>query len=195
MPDIVFDTLQLQQGYNPRANVQDAFGYIISLTIAGQKFTSDISAQASMVSFTSRVVAVMRYFKWAGGLTDPMQLKANFSTTNRNVLYKMLHGMVPNTNVTFGFVIFYFDQSSSVFYQAMAGSAPNGTTPLSGQIAKQGKQKLLLTLPSQLAGRAVQSPPNWEFDLTVMPGKTAQHVSYAYAPGQLIMKNWGVTVA
>lgn len=195
MPDIVFSNLKLAQGFAPKNDVQDAFGYVTVLTVAGQRFAADIPVKAGMVGFYGSVVAVMQYFKWSGGLTDPIELKANFSTNNRNLLFRMLHTTLPNSSVTFGFVIYYFDQTSAVFYQAMAASAPAAATPLSGLIARQGKQKLLLSLSAQIASTTVQRPPNWEFELTAMPGGTAQHVAYAYTPGASIIKNWGVAVA
>jgi hypothetical protein len=204
MPDIVFDALHLEQGFNFRQDVQDACGFITSLHITKRSGHKDGPMKADInvstpgtdgVPAKQPVVGVMRHFKWSGGLTDPIELKFNVSTPNRNKIFGLLQLNLPSTDVTFSYQIFYFDQEQATFYLAMAGAATLGTDALSANIAKEGKEKLLLTLPSQLASETVKSPQNWEVELTAMPQQLSQAIMYQYSPGNKITKSWGVTVA
>jgi len=191
MPDIVFDSLHLEQGFNFRQDVQDAAGWLTSLTIGTQQLAADLALKSPNGAL--QAVAVMRYFKWSGGVTDPIELKANISTPNRNMVWSMLHAALPSTSVQFSFQITYFDQQSATFYTAMLG--PSQGTSLNARIAKEGKQKLELSLPSSLASETVKSPQNYEMELTVMPAAQQQSLTWRYAPGSALIKQWGIAVA
>ena len=188
MPEINFDNLSLEQGFFPRGDVQDAFGFLPRLSIAGQTFATDINVSANFVSFSGSVAAVLQSFRWGGGMTDAIELKANISTKNRNLLFSMLHAFLASTKVTLDVKIFYFDQASATFYQALGVLGGN---ILHGQIAKAVKTTML-TLPSNRASGVVKSPQNWEFDLTILPGQPPAQLIYSYGPGNATAKNWGV---
>jgi len=204
VPDITYE-LNLQQGFNFRQDVQDICGFVTSLSIAQKTSTKngvlkpDIAASnpnTDGVTSPQNVVGVMKAFKWGGGLTDPIELKFNVSNDNRNVLFGLLQSKLSSTDIAISFQVFNFDQPSAQFYLAIGAAATNGVAgnQLTGNIAKEGKEKLLFALPNNSPAQEVQMPQNWDVELTIAPAQLAQSVMYQYAPAFSMIKSWGITV-
>ncbi len=200
-PDIRFDDLHLEQGFNYRADVQDAYGFITSLSISGTVFSADFASLKSATTKDStpseyKAVGILQSFKWSSGITDPLTFKFNVSAKNRNTIFAMLHdpSKLTSPDVTISYVIFSYDQLRAQWYLAMSGGSATKSTALQTKLAKQGKSTLLLSLPSNLQNETVKSPANWDVSLSVMPQAISQQIMYQFAPGQKVMKPWGVRV-
>jgi hypothetical protein len=190
---INFDALHGEQGFNFRRDVQDSFGVITSLKIGATVFKADITGTKIVNGADQKasVVGVLSSAKWNSGMTDPIALKGLVTTANKQVIQQMLHSALTDTKVEIEVEVYQYDPLAKVWFTALA---PNMNAALKGLIAKEGKDKLLLSLGKE-PNAAVKSPQNWELDLTVMPQPLTQSLTYCPSPKVCMGKQWGVAVA
>jgi len=181
-------SLDVYQGFNFKKDKQVNYGYLSSLAIGGQPLVADISVP--LPNGTSmKVVGVLTSVQWHTGVTDPIYLGAQISTSNKQVIARMMVSPLRDTSVNFQFQTFEYDPKAKKYYQSFGTIG----TALTGLIQKQG-QDLRLVVASQ-PSTEVQSPLNWSFMLGVVPAPRVQALPIATSAAASVVKQWGVTMA
>ena len=197
--DIKFDGLSLEQGFNFRTDVQSGYGYVTALSLNAATHPLALPADISVATSGAareNVVGVLTSLSWGGNVGDPISLHFNVSSRNRTQIQELLHEGLKDTGVSFEFIILQFDQIAHKWYTAAGSSRyfSSSAIALKGNIARMGKDKLLLELPSNLQNEMVKSPENWEVVLTVAPAAFQQSIGLQLAPDRVNVKSWGLTI-
>ena len=177
--------LDVAQGFNFKTTGQTGVGYLTSLTLGGVTYAPDLTVTVPTSPPTTKaVVGVLSAETWNGGVADPIQLKAQISTANKQKVALYQHS-ASNLSAQFTFVIYSYDQVVKQYFVSLTG---NGTTSLQAQVVKVGTtvEVTLDTTP----GTVVQSPQNWGVAIAFAP-IGPQSLTYRVSSTQALAKAWG----
>lgn len=195
MPAIQFEGLDVAQGFNFNRDVQKHFGFCLSVVIGDGsqiKVDSDLNVIEPVGEKKVKAAGVLQSVTWDGGFGDPIKLKFNVSTQNKQKIAKLLHEKLNNTNLTVDFAVYDYDPVEKAWFVAFAPSSP----PLKGLIWKDSG-KLDMSVEVKEAASEVANPQNWPFTISIMPGQfPPPEVTVTYRTGALmpVCKQWGVPV-
>ena len=180
--------LDLTQGFNRSAATTASTGFITSLRVGTTTFAADMAVKDPMnPTANQNVVAVLSSVDWLGGRGDPVKLKANISTANKQALSLALHNQLSDTSVAVSFGTFAVTAGTTTAYAGITGSN------LTGSLTKTDKT-LDLALTGTLPDPTVLSPQNWGMSISVAPAPAAQTITVASSATTRVAKSWGVTV-
>jgi hypothetical protein len=181
-----FDNLSAEQGFNFQRDRQDSVGHVTALKIGETAFEADIPATDPVRKSGTQVVAVLNAARWAGGVSDPIDLSGNLSTQNKQNLQALLQNNLGSVAVEVAYAVYVYDPMTRAYYAGGQGGTANA--PLRAIVQKQG-QDLLLTAGER---GQVPNPENWDFTLGIMPA--GQHsLTFSTAPGRNVIRRWGLT--
>jgi hypothetical protein len=193
MAAIEFDSLDVEQGYNFKADIQKNIGHIISLQIGTvsniTQFKADTQLQSPMdpVNTLKPKVGVMSSVTWGGGYGDPMEFKFHVSTQNKQKLSNLIHGGLSDTTVNIEFAVWEYDPVAATWYLAF------GTSAITNCLITKEDKDLKITVAKEPG--AIKSPMNWEITLSLVPAPKEQGMYFATASLVTVAKQWGITVA
>ena len=177
--------LDVTQGFNFSAGSQTPVGYLTSLTLGTTTYTPDITVKVPTAPQTTKaVVGVLSSAQWNGGKTDPIQLKAQISTANKQKVAVYVQSPT-NLSAQFTFVVYAYDPVSKAYYASLTGT---GTASLQAQVVKTGTavEVALDTSPGSVA-----SPQNWGLSIAFAPQLVSQTLTYKTSPSASVVKPWG----
>lgn len=176
--------LDVQQGFNFQTSGQTSVGFLTSLTLGGVAYTPDLTIKVPTNPQTTKaVVGVLSTQTWNGGVADPIQLKAQISTANKQKVALYQHSP-SNLAAQFTFAVYNYDQVTKMYYLGLTG---NGTASLQAQVVKVGTavEVTLDTTPG-----SVTSPQNWGVAIAFAP-VGPQSLTYRPSSSQSLVKSWG----
>lgn len=118
--------------------------------------------------------------------TDPIQFSAQVSSGNKDILALLDASGPPDTSVVFQFEVYQYDSGADRYFPAFH----SGGVDLLGRIESIGGSLNMHISTGQ--SLLVPVPPNYTFDLGVMPIDLTQEIYYSISVDQTIVRSWGV---
>lgn len=189
MAQLNFDC-SIRQGFNFEKDRQILVGHLVSITIAGQALTADITLTDPLdYGSTVTAVAVISGIHWQGGYADPVNIACNVSNENQKQVALLTHKDLSKNDVVFAFNVYAYDQNAKVYYKAFS----SGDNSLNGLIYKTGGDLSLQISPDP--DNEVVSPLNYPMYIGIMPQQSAQTINVAVSNTDKFVKTWGVSVS
>ena len=182
---VSYTGLDVEQGFNFQRDDQPSVGFLTSLTLGGTVYTPDFTVTVpTNPPSTKTVVGVLSSQTWNGGLADPIQLKAQISTANKQKVALYQHS-ASNLTAQFTFVIYSYDPAVQTWFVSLTGT---GTSSLQAQVVKVGTtvEVTLDTTPG-----SVLSPQNWGVAIAFAPQLVHQTLTLKPSSGTTVTKSWG----
>lgn len=203
-------SLNIQQGFNFKKDVQQPIGFVTWLKIGTEKIEADMTVNSPMAATPGtesaktgtasdgnlKVVAVLEKITWEMGDTDPLQFEGQLSIAGKQAFSALLYATMIDVDIEIGFVIYEYDPLAKKYYAAFSDTAQAATdaaaaasTGVRGQIKKDG-DNLAMTIEMD-PNTDVQSPINYKFTLQVVPKPEKQTLKFATSTSRKTTKNWG----
>jgi len=191
MPAIEFDTLDVEQGFNFKLDVQKNVGHMLNMKIGETKLAADIKVKNPLDTKNLKgVVGILASVTWNSGHGDPFKFKFNVSTPNKQAISKLLHEELSNTAVEFDFKVWEYDPAKKKWYEAFYAA----DVPLCALVEKEGDKDLQLKV-GKTPFDAVKSPLNWEIEMGLVPQtEKEQAIGFRTAHEVSVAKKWGIAV-
>ncbi len=190
MADLSF-SCSIDQGFNFHPDAQDYVGHLTTLKIGGVEIKAnlEVTNPAESTGDNVPVVGVLSDIFWGGGFAEGINFSAQVNVNNKTELAKLQHSDLSNTEVTFSFNVYAYDQAAKKFYLAFHSNE----TDLEGLVEKHGSE---LNFNIEMdPSPEVANPLNFTLTLGVMPKELAQEVHVAVSDTDKFVKQWGVTVS
>jgi len=187
MAAIEFDSLDIEQGFNFKQDIQKTIGHIVAWTVSKQEIKADMKLKNPMdaIKTGNHVVGVLSSVTWGGGAGEPFAFKFNISTKNKQVIAKILHEQLTSTEVLLQFKVWDYDPVLKEWFVALNNQDAN----LKCLIKKEDKD-LKLALSKEPG--AIKSPENWGVELEVVAQPYEQGIGFCVSKGVNVAKIWGV---
>lgn len=125
---------------------------------------------------------------WDGELSDPINLSAQLSAANKNIVLNAISSFLSSTAVEFVFTIYDYDQIAKTYFKCFHTNKKT----LYGTISKI-TQGLAIAITNE-AGTEVANPENYRLDLGVTPLTTQQELYLALSTARKFNKVWGIEI-
>lgn len=211
--------LNLVQAFNFKKDVQTPFGFVTAMTVGGVMLTPEMMLTAPPIANTNAntntkpnsgsdgtgpiesaagqpCVGVLRNIKWDLGDTDPITFSGNLGVLGKQMIMGLLYATMIDSSVTLSWCVYEYDPLTRSYYLAFSDTKEGSVaTSMGGKgnpqaLIKKDSENLLLSVKPD-PSTDVQSPENYEFELTVVPFPDPKLLYMASASTRKITKFWG----
>jgi len=172
------------QGFNFTSSSQKTFGFLKDLQIGTTELNKDLSVLGPN-NETMKVTGVLSNIYWQDGAADPIQVSAQVSILNKNLITLFLHSNPTDISVKFSFVVYKYDPIDQQYFKCFYHS----TSLLDGNILKTGNT-LSLYIEDE-ASYEVPSPINFYMQISIAPESQIQALEIAISPSAKYARPWG----
>ena len=173
------------QGFNFNSSGQETFGFLNDLQIGTTELHNDLSLVGPDLQAMS-ATGVLANIYWGGGYADPIQISAQISVANKNLVTIFLLSTPADISVKFSFVVYKYDPVSLQYFKCFYHSA----SLLEGNIQISGSDMELHM--SAEASYEVQNPLNYNMLISITPGSLSQSLDVAVSPDAKLVRPWGI---